>query len=55
MVTIIGLVIGILVLAGGLYYLIKEKEDKESRNIYLIASLIGIVITAVCIIKLFIL
>ena len=28
------------------------KEDKESRNIYLIATLVGVVITVVCIIKL---
>lgn len=55
MVTIVGLVIGILLLVGGLYYLIKEKEDKESRNIYMIAILIGIVITAVCVVKLFVL
>ena len=55
MVTIIGLVIGILVLVGGLYYLIKEKDDKESRNIYLVATLIGVVITVVCVLKLFVL
>lgn len=55
MVTVIGLIVGILILAGGLFYLIKEKEDKESRNIYLIATLIGAVITVVCVIKLFVL
>ena len=30
---IIGLVIGILVLAAGVYYLGKEKNDPESRKI----------------------
>lgn len=47
-IKIIGLIIGILVLCAGLYYLIKEKHDPESRKIYTIASVIGGVICAVC-------
>lgn len=40
-VKIIGTLIGALILGAGLYYLIKEKNDKESRNIYGIISSIG--------------
>lgn len=47
-VKIIGLIIGILVLCAGLYYLIKEKHDPESKKIYSIVSVIGGVICAVC-------
>lgn len=47
-VKIIGLMIGILVLCAGLYYLIKEKHDPESKKIYSIVSVIGGVICAVC-------
>ena len=47
-VKIIGLIIGILVLCAGLYYLIKEKHDPESKKIYTIVSIIGGVICAVC-------
>lgn len=48
MIEITGLVIGLLILGGGLYYLIKEKDDAESRKIYSIASVIGVVIAVVC-------
>lgn len=49
MVTkIIGLIIGLLVLAAGVYYLVKEKNDPESRKIYTIAAVVGGVIAAVC-------
>ena len=47
-VKIIGLIIGILVLCAGLYYLIKEKHDPESKKIYSIVSIICGVICAVC-------
>ena len=40
----VGIVIGIMVLAAGIYYLIKEKTDKESRKIYGIISAIGAVV-----------
>ena len=32
-IGIIGIVIGLLVLGAGIYYLIKEKDDKESKKI----------------------
>ena len=53
-IKIIGLIIGILVLCAGLYYLIKEKHDPESKKIYSIVSVIGGIITAVCAVLLFI-
>ena len=53
-VKIIGLVIGMLVLGAGIYYLAKEKHDPESRKIYTIVSVIGGVVAAVCAVLLFI-
>lgn len=50
--SIIGIIIGVMVLAAGIYYLKKEKEDKESKKIYTIAAVAGAVITAAMIIKL---
>ncbi len=47
-VKIIGLIIGVLVLGAGLYYLTQEKDDKESRKIYSVVSLVGGVIAVVC-------
>lgn len=43
--NVIGLIIGVMILAAGLYYLIKEKKDAESRKIYSIVSVAGVVIT----------
>ena len=37
-VKIIGLIVGLLVLGAGLYYLVKEKKDLESRKIYGVVS-----------------
>ena len=45
---IIGLVMGILVLAAGVYYLGKEKNDPESRKIYGVISAVGGVVAVVC-------
>lgn len=50
--AIIGLVIGILVLCAGVYYLIKEKSDPESRKIYGVISLLGGALTIGMIVKL---
>ena len=47
-VKIIGLIIGILVLCAGIYYLVKEKHDPESKKIYTIVSVVGGVIADVC-------
>ena len=45
---IIGLVVGLLVLAVGVYYLGKEKNDLESRKIYGVISAVGGVVAVVC-------
>lgn len=45
---IIGLVVGLLVLAVGVYYLGKEKNDPESRKIYGVISAVGGVVAVVC-------
>ena len=52
-IKIIGLIIGVLVLVAGIYYLVKEKHDPESKKIYTIVSVIGGIITAVCAVLLF--
>ena len=50
--NIIGLIIGILILGAGIYYLIKEKDDKESRKIYGITTCAGAVIVTFIVIRL---
>lgn len=50
-VNIIGLLIGILLLLAGVYYFVKEKHDLESRKIYTIVSVIGVVVAVVCAIQ----
>ena len=49
-VKIIGTIIGALVLIAGIYYLVTEKNDKESRKIYGAISCVGGVIFAVMLI-----
>lgn len=49
-IGIIGIIIGLLVLGAGLYYLIKEKDDKESKKIYGITSGVGVLITVIAIV-----
>ena len=49
MFTIIGAVIGVLVLVAGLYYLNQNKNDAESRKVYGITALISAVVAVVCI------
>lgn len=45
--SIIGLIIGILIFIAGLYYFVKEKNDMDSRKIYGITMLIGLIIAVV--------
>ena len=52
-IGIIGIIIGLLVLGAGIYYLAKEKNDPESRKIYSIVSAVGAVVTVVAVIILF--
>ena len=44
---IIGLVVGALVFASGLYYRAKDSDDPESRKIYAIVAAVGAVVAAV--------
>ena len=43
-IGIIGVIIGILLIVAGVYYFVKEKNDVESRKIYLITMIIGVVV-----------
>ena len=52
-ISIIGIIIGLLVLGAGIFYLIKEKNDPESKKIYTIISVVGAVIAIVAAITLF--
>ena len=52
-IGIIGIIIGLLVLGAGIYYLAKEKNDPESKKIYSIVSTVGVVVTVVAAIILF--
>ncbi len=51
-VKIIGLIIGLLILCAGIYYLAKEKSDPESRKIYSVISAVGAIISVVSILLL---
>ena len=51
-VKIIGLIVGLLVLGAGLYYLVKEKKDPESRKIYGVVSAVGGMLVIGCILSL---
>ena len=51
-ISIIGMLIGALVTGFGVYYLIKEKQDKESVKIYGIISGFGGVIFIGMLVKL---
>ena len=53
-ITIVFFLIGLLVAIAGIYYLIQEKNDLESRKIYLIVSVIGILIILATAIKIFV-
>lgn len=49
--NVIFLIIGIMVLGAGLYYLVKEKSDPESRKIYSVVSVVGVVVVIGAVIK----
>ncbi len=52
MIKIMGVIIGLLIAMFGLYYLIKEKKDLESKKIYSIFICVGFI---VCTISIFLL
>ncbi len=41
MISIAALLIGALLIGAGAYYLVKEKQDHESRKVYLVTLLAG--------------
>ncbi len=47
-VKIIGIVIGALVLGASVFYLVKEKDDKDSKKIYGTLAAIGGIVAVVC-------
>lgn len=49
--NIIGFIFGVLLSGAGIYYLVKERADKESRKIYGIISGVGGVIITVMIVR----
>ncbi len=49
---VIAILIGLLILGAGFYYLVKEKKDGESRKIYGITTAAGAVIVLGAVIKL---
>lgn len=48
---VVALVIGALIFGAGVYYLVKEKNDPESRKIYTITTVIGAVIVIGVVVK----
>ncbi|MFV0529344.1 MAG: hypothetical protein ACK5MN_11580 [Lachnospiraceae bacterium] len=54
-ITIVGLVIGILILGAGILYSVKEKHDAEAVKMYRIAVIAGIIIIALMILRFFLL
>lgn len=51
-ITIIGIIIGTMIFGAGIYYLAKEKTDREARKIYTITTVAGVLILAGAILKL---
>lgn len=51
-ITITGIVIGALILGAGIYYLAKEKADREARKIYTITIAAGALVLTGAILKL---
>lgn len=49
--NIIGLIFGLIIFGAGIYYLLKEKEDKESQKIYKITTAVGAIIIVFIIFK----
>ena len=41
MMTILVLAIGLLILGGGAYYLVRDKWDRDARKVYLVTTLVG--------------
>lgn len=50
--TVVILIIGALIFGAGLYYLVREKNDLESKKIYSVITLVGAVMVIGTILKL---
>lgn len=50
-ITILAFVAGLAILAGGLYYLSKDKDDRESRKIYSITAAVGAILAIAALLK----
>ena len=47
MITMIGMVIGVILAAAGIFYLIKERHDPESKKIYTCVTITGVLFAAI--------
>lgn len=47
MLKYIGIIIGLAVMIVSIYYLVKEKDDKESKRIYSIACIAGLAVVVI--------
>lgn len=54
-IAVIALIIGVIVLCAGIYYLRKEKDDRESKKIYSVTAGIGALVTAAAVVRLLLL
>lgn len=46
-IAIIGIIIGTMILGAGIYYLAKEKTDREARKIYTSTTVAGAILKLV--------
>ena len=53
-VEIIAALIGLMLIGAGAYYLVKEKQDKESGKIYSITLLSGVILVIGALLKIFV-
>ena len=52
--NIIGLLIGIAILVAGIYYMVQDKDDAESKKIYQITAAVGAIIVIVVLLRMFV-
>ena len=50
--TCLGIIIAIMIIVFGAYYLVKERNDNESKKIYSVVTGIGFIILIIMIVKL---
>ena len=51
-INICAIVIGLLIMGAGIYYLMKSKDDAEAKKIYAITTAIGAVMSVIAVIVL---